>query len=82
MTITQRIQQAEADGLSVTLDPSELNQLNAEIDDWISMYRNAANWRDRVRRVALEARDTIRGYNHRSPVVEKITRVCRGEEIE
>jgi len=75
------LQQAEADGLTVTLTPSELTELNDEISDWISMYRNAANWRDRVRRVALEARDALRGYNHKSPIADRLTRVCRGEEL-
>jgi len=81
MTITQRIQQAEADGLTVTLDPSELTELNKEIQSMRQDYIEAANWRDRVRRTALEARDALRGYNHRSSIAEQLTRVCRGEEV-
>lgn len=81
MNHIQNLQQAEADGLTVTLTPQELTELNDEVDDWIRMYRNAATWRDKVRRVALEARDALRGYNPHSTVAETVTRVCRGEEV-
>jgi len=74
------LQQAEADGRSVTLMPSELTELDAEIDSWISMYRNAANWRDRVRRVALEARDALRAHDPGSLVAKKVKDVVKGED--
>lgn len=80
MTITQRIQQAEADGETVTLDPSELSELNAEIDILRQDYIEAANWRDRVRLVALEARDALSAHDPGSLVARKVKDVVKGVE--
>ncbi|AGH31851.1 hypothetical protein SLPG_00057 [Salicola phage CGphi29] len=85
MTITDRIKQAEQDGMTITLDPSELSELNEEIkkelDHWIGMYKLTAEHTYKIRRVAMEGHNALRGYNPSSPVADKLARVARGEDV-
>lgn len=81
MTTTDRIKQAEQDGMTITLDPSELGELNDEIQQLRQNYIEAAAHRDKVRCVAVEARDALRLHNHGGSLVDRLTRVCRGDEV-
>jgi len=69
-TTLERIRDAEADGMTLTLEPGELTEIMDEVRQWTREYAKAAAHRDQVRVVARQALIPLRREGYESFCVE------------